>query len=110
MELKHPVAVSPDQWRVLLAILAECLPGVRVWAFGSRVNGTAKRSSDLDLVAFAEATELPQVGNAREALEESSLPFRVDLHVWSELPPTFQENIRERYEDVQPGLEREAGT
>jgi type I restriction enzyme S subunit len=33
----------------------------------------------------------------KEALEESNLPFRVDLLVWDKLPENFQRNIEEGY-------------
>ncbi len=104
MDLKAPKWVSVDQWQELQRILETCLPGVTVWAFGSRVKGTARKNSDLDLVAFAEASQSPLVGQAREAFEESSLPFRVDLHVWSDLPESYQANIRQQYEAIQPDL------
>ena len=34
----------------LEALLREHLPGVEVWAYGSRVNGRSHDGSDLDLV------------------------------------------------------------
>ena len=50
-------------------------------------------SSDLDLVVFAAKEQSRQVSDLRESLEESDLPFRVDLFVWEELPDSFQKNI-----------------
>lgn len=101
MDLKPPKWLSLDQWLELQGIMQSCLPGITVWAFGSRVKGTARKNSDLDLVAFTEPSQSPLVGQAREAFEESSLPFRVDLHIWSDLPESYQSNIRERYESIQ---------
>lgn len=52
----------------------------RVYLFGSRATGTARRTSDID-VAVWPLTELP-VGTLaliREALEESTVPYTVDL-------------------------------
>ena len=77
-----------------------------MWAFGSRVKGTARKNSDLDLVAFTDDSQSPLVGQARESFEESSLPFRVDLHVWSDLPESYQANIRELYEAIHPVTSR----
>ncbi len=78
-------------------LLNRHLPGVEVWAYGSRIKGTAKPWSDLDLVVFADPLQQNAVGELREAFEESDLPFRVDLFVWDELPASFKENINENH-------------
>lgn len=77
------------------------LPGTRVWAFGSRAEGTARANSDLDLVVFSTPDQRRAVGDLREALEESNLPFRVDLHVWDELPARFRRRIEKARIDLQ---------
>ncbi len=42
----------PRRYRDQLeALLSEHVPGVEVWAYGSRVNGESHEGSDLDLVA-----------------------------------------------------------
>jgi hypothetical protein len=33
----------------------------------------------------------------KEALDESNIPYRVDLHVWDEVPERFHEIIRSEY-------------
>ena len=38
-----------------------------------------------------------QVGDLREVLEESNLPFRVDLFVWDEVPESFRERIEREH-------------
>lgn len=53
-----------------------------VKVFGSRANGRAKPSSDLDLVIFPPASE-EALGNLRLAFEESDLPIEVDVVAWS---------------------------
>lgn len=58
-------------------------------------HATAKPHSDLDLVAFT--SEKTKLSRLREALEESSITIRVDLHIWSKLPPDFKKNIRSSY-------------
>ena len=77
----------------ILLLLEEHLPGVTVWAYGSRVQGTSHRHSDLDLVVFATPEQGPRIADLREAFEESDLPFRVDLFVWDEVPVSFRERI-----------------
>ncbi len=74
-------------------MLGQYLPGVTVWVYGSRVRGMASRYADLDMVVFTQALHRRAVWDLREAFEESSLTFSVDLFVWDELPVDFQRNI-----------------
>ena len=93
MERHAPIDITPAQRATILALLAKHLPDTQVWAYGSRVKWTSTTSSDLDLVAFATAKQRGAVADLREALEESDLPFRVDLFVWDEVPETFRRQI-----------------
>ena len=65
--------------------------------YGSRVKWTSRPQSDLDLVVFATPEQRPQVGDLREAFEESNLPFRVDLFVWDDVPDSFRKQIQEEH-------------
>ncbi len=86
---------------ILQTLLNHYLPNTLVWAFGSRVKFTAKPTSDLDLVAFINKDKEINFFDLKEALEESDLPFRVDLHNWYDLPETFHKNIENSFEVIQ---------
>ena len=87
------IDISVGDHKLVLGLLKQHLPNVVVWAYGSRVKWTARPQSDLDLVAFASCEQKAAVFNLREALEESSLPFPVDLFIWDELPESFRKRI-----------------
>ena len=87
------IDISVGDYKLVLGLLKQHLPNVAVWAYGSRVKWTARPQSDLDLVAFTSCEQKAAVFNLREALEESSLPFPVDLFIWDELPESFQKRI-----------------
>ena len=94
MEIMPPtLRISEKEKALLLELVRRHLPGVSVWAYGSRVGGKSSPRSDLDLVVFASAEQSRRVYDLRESLEESDLPFRVDLFIWHELPESFQKNI-----------------
>ena len=62
------------------------------YAYGSRVKGTAKKYSDLDL-CYQKEIPLSVISQLREEFTESNLPFEVELVAWKHMRPTFQELI-----------------
>ncbi len=86
--------LSPESKTTVKQLLNQYLPDTEVWAYGSRVKGTANTYSDLDLVAFTTAEQKTAFYNLKEAFEESNLPFRVDLFSWDEIPEQFHNNIK----------------
>lgn len=60
------------------ALLRQHLPGVEVWAYGSRVNGCSHDGSDLDLVLRALClVPIPAaaLNELRDARRESNFPI-----------------------------------
>ena len=95
IEENRPMDITSKQREIILALLKRYLPNTEVWAYGSRIKGTAKPYSDLDMVAFTTKEEVMSVPELREAFEESDLPFRVDFFIWDEIPSNFHRNIKE---------------
>lgn len=82
-------------------ILRKQVPGCTVWAFGSRVLGTAHSYSDLDLILLTnKPLDWGMLFHLKEAFAESDLPFKVDIVDWSSITPAFQALIRKQYEVV----------
>jgi predicted nucleotidyltransferase len=84
----------------LLKLFADYLPTVTVWAYGSRVNGDAHDTSDLDLVLrSADLNKIPvlELENFLEALTNSNIPILVDARDWARLPTSFHEEILKSY-------------
>lgn len=96
--------VAPAHLALLRSILARHVPDRTVVAFGSRASGTAKPWSDLDLAILGDG-RLPLVVIARLAsdLEESMLPFRVDVVERATLSPEFGRRIDREAVVVQAG-------
>lgn len=90
-----------DQQRAMVCKLLQMhLPDTRVWAYGSRVKRCSTPRSDLDLVVFSTPEQRDQVVELHEALDESDLPFRVDLFVWDSMPDEFREEIETDHEEL----------
>ncbi len=99
----------PRRYRDQLeALLREYVPGVEVWAYGSRVNGESHQGSDLDLVLRGPALEPLDGGfyDLLEAIEKSNIPILVQAHDWAMLPESFHREIERDYVVVQEGTEQ----
>ena len=99
------IDLSTAQHEAVSELLKRYLPDTEVWAYGSRVNFTAKPHSDLDLVAFSSPAQSLKVADLKEAFEESDIPFRIDLFVWDELPDPFHKNIQFEHSVLQKKTE-----
>lgn len=104
------IDLTPQEFAVVRDILAHHLPGVEVRAFGSRVNATAGKTSDLDLALMTDRPlSLASIGRLRDAFSESDLPFRVDLIDWSAIGEEFREVIRESSEALVEDRKKNSG-
>ena len=79
----------------MLDILREHLPpGVRIWVFGSRATGRARRYSDLDLAIDAgRRLTIDETAILREAFDECDLPYKVDIVDWQAISDNFRQII-----------------
>jgi len=93
MGIDTEIAINPRDKEILLSLLARYVPQTTVWAYGSRVSGSALPWSDLDIVVFSGAEQQHRISLLKEALQESNLPFRVDILEWDSLPDSFKSNI-----------------
>jgi predicted nucleotidyltransferase len=77
----NPVNIRPADLIIVQDILRTFVPaGSRVWVFGSRIKGTTKQSSDLDLaIDAARPLSRQESATMPDAFEESDLPYKVDL-------------------------------
>lgn len=86
--------IEPRHLAMVCQVLAQHVPGLPVWAFGSRTKGCAKPHSDLDLaVITTEPMSLQQAALLAEAFSESDLPWRVDVVDWASTSEPFRRLI-----------------
>jgi len=90
----------------VIRILNEKAPDCEVRAFGSRVEGTAKKYSDLDLLLKGEdRLSWGEIESLKDAFSESDLPILVDVVDWHAIGDEFRE-IAEKRSEVLPGRGR----
>lgn len=81
---------SLDEAEIIKTILSKH-PNI-FFAFGSRVKGTHKQFSDLDL-CYKQAILDVDISNLLDAFEQSNLPFKVDVVSWDRCSSEFQRHI-----------------
>lgn len=85
----------------LLEIFSSIDLPFEVWAYGSRVSGSAHDGSDLDLVIRPQKLDKLPIDIYMELkgkIKHSNIPILVDLFDWARLPESFHQNIEAQHE------------
>ncbi len=93
MSDRFSMDIRRNHLQLVREILDRIVPDRDVWAFGSRVNGTARPYSDLDLVILGDELDPGTAADLREAFQNSDLPWKVDVVEWSMTSAPFREII-----------------
>jgi len=89
------IDLDHDSLKIVKKIIKQHLPNAEVKAFGSRVKGTAKAFSDLDLVIFSDKKiAIDKMNEIKFAFSDSNLPILVDIIDWNAISAEFQAKIR----------------
>ena len=79
--------------QLVLSVLAD--EKANIYLFGSWARGTARHGSDVDVaVEFIGASNERKIADLREQLEESTIPYRVDIVDMSRAAESLCEEIR----------------
>lgn len=88
------IDLLPEELQLVRSIIVAFLPTATVCAFGSRVMGRAKPTSDLDLCVMDEpGYDALAIERLRSAFSESRLPMKVDVVEWKLLRDDFRRLI-----------------
>lgn len=97
----RPELREPGPWAIAetVRIVKETVrgSGIKVCLFGSRARGTGQPFSDLDVGLDADGKRVPAalVAALRERLEESCIPFHVDLVDLAVVPESWKRGLLE---------------
>ena len=80
---------------VIRDILAEFPSVEKAVLYGSRANETFRHGSDIDLTLMGEGLNLQLLADIAGKLEESPIPYQVDLSLWDQIDhPGLREHIQ----------------
>jgi len=93
------ISIQKEHLDMLKHILNLHIPGHEVRAFGSRVKGTNRKFSDLDLAIVGNGKlDNRSLWKLKNTLMESRLPFRVDVLDYNSISENFRKIIDNEYE------------
>ncbi|MCD8049184.1 MAG: nucleotidyltransferase domain-containing protein [Clostridia bacterium] len=87
---------------MLKNIFSAYCPRAEIWAYGSRVDGDSHEGSDLDLAVKSFNDENKSIGELRARLNDSNIPFLIDICEFDKLPKSFRDEIVKKYVSVFP--------
>lgn len=95
------IDLDPHALEIVKRLLDEHMPEVEVRVFGSRVNATSRKYSDLDLaLVAAEAVPPGRIEALKDAFSASDLPFQVDVLDWRAISPSFRAVIEQKFDVI----------
>ena len=81
----------------LTRIFEMLCPKSIIWAFGSRIDGSAHPGSDLDLAIVDYGQKDTDYIELKETLTQSNIPFLIDIFGFNKLPESFRREIKRNY-------------
>ncbi len=97
-----PLDLSSEYRLIVREILRHHAPDREIWAFGSRVRGTARTVSDLNLCILGdESLGFEPLARLRDEFSTSALPFLVDVVEWASTAAAFRRVIEKEKVVVQ---------
>ena len=89
--------IKPQHLKMLTDIFNSYCPKAEIWAYGSRIKGNAHDGSDLDLVVKNFNSKTAKLYELKQLINDSNIPFLVDINEFDELPKSFQQEIEKDY-------------
>ena len=74
--------LTPATLDTIRRILAAVPAVKKAVVYGSRAKGTHRPGSDIDLTLFGDALDLDTLGQIATRLDESPIPYQVDLSIF----------------------------
>lgn len=89
----------------LTNIFESYCPKAEIWAFGSRIKNASHSGSDLDLAVKSFNDDGKSIFKLRELLDDSDIPFLIDILEFEKIPKLFQQEISKKYVQIFPVYE-----
>ncbi len=93
------IEAKKNEFELIAETIKKHIPYCEIRVFGSRIKGTARSYSDIDIAIVTDKKIEPMVmEKIREEFAESDLPFRVDVLDFNAISESFRKIIEAQYE------------
>lgn len=89
--------VKKEYLEELKNIFNSYCPKAEIWAYGSRIKNDCHTGSDLDLVVKNFNENNKNIYELKELLNNSDIPFLIDIQDFNSLSADFQREIQKEY-------------
>ena len=89
--------VKQEYLNELKNIFSNYCPKAEIWAYGSRLTNDCHSGSDLDFTVKTFNDENKYLYELKELLNDSDIPFLIDINIFDNLPQSFQDEILKNY-------------
>lgn len=88
--------VEPRHLEIIKKVFKKIVPDANFFVFGSRAKGCAKPYSDLDVALDLNGKRcgLPMLAKLKFELEETTIPYNIDIVDLNEISDEFKNNIK----------------
>ena len=94
--------VKPHFLKELISIIRLYCPKAQILAYGSRLGKDCHDGSDLDLVVKTFGNEKCSLSELKSILNDSSIPFLIDISCYDDLPDSFKKEIDKKNIQIYP--------
>ena len=96
------INLKQEHYKVLLDIFNSYCPKAQIWMYGSRIKDVSHSGSDLDLTVKSFNEDCKYLSELKELLNNSNIPFLIDINEFENLPESFQAEIEKNYVEIYP--------
>ena len=98
----NKINLKTEHFELLKKIFTEYCPNAEIYVFGSRLNGDSHEGSDLDIVVKSFGNDKSNLAELKQLLNNSNIPFLIDIFELDKLPLTFQKEIENSFVKIYP--------
>ena len=91
------LCIKDKYLKELKDIFYKYCPKAEIWAYGSRIKNDCHSGSDLDLVVKSFNDNTKKLSELVQLLNDSDIPFLIDVNEFDKLPTYFQDEIKRKY-------------
>jgi len=87
--------IKQNDKKYIIKVVRSILPNCKIVVFGSRVDGTARKYSDLD-ISLDDGKRISgnHMDQIKENFNQSDIVYKIDISDWHLLESDFQEKIK----------------